>query len=70
MFDTSQMIVKFCHQTLWPQSFTSHVMRYELNLELDNSRDNPEKNRFYCLSKVHLITLKTQVEVREKASRL
>ena len=38
------MIVKFYRQTLWPQLFTSHVIRYELNLELDNSRDKPETN--------------------------
>jgi len=45
IFDTSQMIVKFDCQTLWPQSFTSHVMRYELNQELDNSRDKPDKKQ-------------------------
>jgi len=43
MFDTSQMIVRFYLQTLWSQSFTSHVMKYELNLELDNSRDKLDK---------------------------
>jgi len=37
------MIVRFYLQTLWSQSFTSHVMRYELNLELDNSRDKLDK---------------------------
>jgi len=45
MFDTSQMIVKFYRQTLWPQSFTSHVMRHELNLELDNSCAKPDKKQ-------------------------
>ena len=39
------MIVKFYRQTLWPQPFTSYVMRYELNLEFDNSRDKPEKKQ-------------------------
>jgi len=39
------MIVKFCRQTLWPQPFTSHVIRYELNLELDNSCDKPDKKQ-------------------------
>jgi len=35
------MIVKFYRQTLWPQSFTIH----ELNLELDKSRDMPDKKQ-------------------------
>jgi len=39
------MIVKFYCQTLWPQPFTSLVMRYELNLELDNSRVKPDKKQ-------------------------
>jgi len=39
------MIVKFCRQTLWPQPFTSHVIRYELNLELDNSCDKLDKKQ-------------------------
>jgi len=43
--DTSQMIVKFYRLCLRPQPFTSHVMRYELNLELDNSRDKPDKKQ-------------------------
>ena len=43
--DTSQMIVKFYHQTLWPQPFTSHVMQHELNLEVDTSHDKPDKNQ-------------------------
>jgi len=45
----SQMIVKFYCQTLWPQPFTSHVMRYdyELNLELDNSFDKPDKKQVF-----------------------
>jgi len=43
ILDTSQMIVKFYRQTLWSQPFTSHVMRHELNLELDNSRDKLDK---------------------------
>jgi len=38
IFDTSQTIVKFYHQTLWPQP-------YELNLELDNSHDQPDKKQ-------------------------
>jgi len=42
ILDTSQMIVKFYHQT---------VIRYELNLELYNSCD--KRDKFYCLSKVH-----------------
>jgi len=67
ILDTSQMIVKFYCQTLWPQSFTSHVMRYELNLELDNSRDKPDKKTSFTVSQ-RCITLKTQVEVRKKAS--
>jgi len=45
------MIVKFYLQTLWPQP--CHVMRHELKLELDNSRDKSDKIKFYCLSKVH-----------------
>jgi len=39
------MIVKFYRQSLWPQPFTSHVMQHELNLEVDNSRDKPDKNQ-------------------------
>jgi len=39
------MIVKFYRQTLWRQPFISHVIRYELNLELDNSRDKPDKKQ-------------------------
>jgi len=39
------MIVKFYRQALWPQPFTSHVMQHELNLELDNSRDKPDKKQ-------------------------
>jgi len=39
------MIVRFYRQTLWPQLFTSHVMRYELNRELDNSRDKSDKKQ-------------------------
>ena len=42
IFDRSQMIVRFYRQT---QSFTSHVIWYELNLELDNSRDKPDKKQ-------------------------
>jgi len=45
IIDTSQKIVIFYRQTLWPQSFTSLVMRYELNLELDKSRDKPDKKQ-------------------------
>jgi len=41
--NTSQMIVKFYRQTSWPQPLTSHVMRHA----------KLEKNRFYCLPKVH-----------------
>jgi len=48
------MIVRFYRQTLWRQSFISHVMRYELNLELDKTVEiSRTKNKFYCLSKVH-----------------
>jgi len=43
--DTSQMIMKFYCQTMWPQPFTSRVMRYELNLELDNSRVKPDRKQ-------------------------
>jgi len=43
------MIVRFYHQTLWPQSFTTHVMRYELITVVISQT----KNKFYCLSKVH-----------------
>ena len=39
------MIVKFYRQTLWPQTFTRHVMQHELNMELDNSRDKPDKKQ-------------------------
>jgi len=39
------MIVKFDCQSLWPQPLTSHVIRYELNLELDNSCDKPDKKQ-------------------------
>jgi len=39
------MIIKFYRQTLWSQPFTSHVMQHELNLELDNSRDKPDKKQ-------------------------
>jgi len=42
-------------------------MRYELNLELDNSRDKPDKKTSFTVSQ-RCITLKTQVEVRKKAS--
>jgi len=35
---TSQMIVKW---SLWPQP--CHMMRHEMNLELDNSRDKSDK---------------------------
>ena len=45
ILDTSQMIVKFYRQTLWPQPFTSHVMQHERNLELDNSCDKPNKKQ-------------------------
>jgi len=45
ILDTSQIIVKFYRQTSWPQPFTSRVMQHELNLELDNSRDKPDKNQ-------------------------
>jgi len=45
ILDTSQMIVKFYRQTLWPQPFTSRVMQHEQNLELDNSRDKPDKKQ-------------------------
>jgi len=45
VFDTSQMIVKFCRRTWWPQSFTSHMMRCELNLEFDNSPDKSDKKQ-------------------------
>jgi len=37
------MIVKFYCQTLWPQ--TCHLMRDELNLVLDKSRDKPDKKQ-------------------------
>jgi len=45
------MIVKFYRQTLWPQPFTSHVMRYELNPELDNSHDQPDKKQVLLSAK-------------------
>jgi len=45
ILDTSQMIVKFYRQTLWPQPFISHMKRYELNLDLDNNRDKPDKKQ-------------------------
>jgi len=47
------MIVRFYRQTLWPQSFTSHVMRYELNLVLDKSRDKPDKKQVLLSFKMH-----------------
>ena len=59
------MIVEFYRQTLRPKPFTSRVMQHELSLELDNSRDKPDKNKFHCLSMVHYT--QTQ-EVRLKAS--
>jgi len=45
ILDTSHMIVKFYRQTLWPQTFTSRMMQHELNMELDNSRDKPDKKQ-------------------------
>jgi len=39
------MIVKFYCQTLWSQPFTSRVMQHELNLEVDTSRDKPDKKQ-------------------------
>jgi len=43
ILETSQTIVTFYGQTLWPQP--CHVMRHELNLELDNSRDKSDKKQ-------------------------
>jgi len=69
ILDTSQMIVKFYRQILWPQPFTSRMMQHELNLELDNSRDKPDKKQPQTSFAVfqRCIILKTQ-EVRLKAS--
>jgi len=50
ILNTSQTIVKFHGQTSWSHPSTSRVMRRELNLELDNSRDKPEENKFQILS--------------------
>jgi len=46
------MIVKFYRQTLWPHPFTSRVMQHELNLELDNSRDKPDKKQILLPFKI------------------
>jgi len=54
------MIVKFYRQTFWPQPFTRHVMRYELNLELDNSRDKPDKKQVLLSVKSALYLLHKQ----------
>jgi len=48
------MIVKFYRQTLWPQPFSSRMMQHELNLELDNSRDKPDKKQVLLSFKVAL----------------
>jgi len=45
LIDTSQIIVKFYRETWWPQPFISRVMQHELNLELDNSGDKPDKKQ-------------------------
>ena len=48
------MIVKIYCQTLWPQPFTSHVIIYELNLELANSRDKSDKKQVLLSVKCEL----------------
>jgi len=50
------MIEKFYRQTLWPQPFTSHVMRYELKLELYKSHDQPDIKQVLLSAKGALLS--------------